>query len=243
MEDIDRNNHARQNIRDIVPNDSEYSAEVLLKDIDSMKASMLNLDADRVKAIREGTDADKDLVSSYQELTERVGADPIENVLGSRKIEVEKRLSMAIDDENLAKGRTKSESIDYKHQIQEQIDNLRQSLLVLSPDQVRTLKAQGETLDISKLDLSVDQQMIIDKNRGAQALNVTYQSYRSTYGGDVIDSIIVSREIPDYAPNTKNMSVASIVEEFELETVVPTQRQSLDITTAIGLGEGVIKFQ
>jgi hypothetical protein len=38
------------------------------------------------------------------------------------------------------------------------------------------------------------------------------------------------------------MSVASIVEEFELETVVPTLRQSLDITSAVGLGGGCYKI-
>ncbi|MCY4046457.1 MAG: hypothetical protein OXE99_15455 [Cellvibrionales bacterium] len=256
LEDIDRNNHARNNIRASLGADPKQ-ADAIFKEIDQMKSAMLRLDADEIKAIREGTSDESALVDSYNNLKTKIDEVALEDALDSHKMEAEKRLEKAIDQENLAKNRSKLEGIDYKNTIQDTIDKLRQSLLVLTPAQMQKLRAQqsdevevsplgstplGSTpFDLTRLDLTPDQEMVVNSNGEADGLAVAYKSFKSTYanlGDKVIDNIIMPREIAGYTPNTKNMSVATVVEEFELEAIVPTLKTGLDIKTAVGLGEG-----
>ena len=225
LEDVDRNNQARQNIRDHLGEKgfSEADIESRLRSLDALKVKLLASDGDKVQKIREGNEtSDADANQLYAWLKNSLGGDLLEQALGSKKIEAEHRIVASWDLEIENNQMTKQEGIDHKNKVQSQLDDLRQTFQLLDAEQINVVRTGSK--DPSAF--TAEQLAMIERNGGFEALEKNFQSLSNAYGQDVIEALVIPQTIPNYKRSLDNMSMISMVEGFEFEQVVPAVSKS-----------------
>ncbi|MCY4045108.1 MAG: hypothetical protein OXE99_08510, partial [Cellvibrionales bacterium] len=217
LEDVASNNQARENFyQHMLSRGESDRTNVVLAEVDRFVNALKMMPPHRIKKIMTGDDGERIWVDVYEQIRLDIDNDTIlQDMIDIKRLWGDRKFNLSIDDKLQTSRLSKELQIHIKNDDIDQLGKLRQIFRYFSDAQIEEFTtAQSARI---KMDLTEEQQLIIDVNGDIDELLRSYHSLKEI-DEEALNSAVIPRRVHGVSMDLSHLRVASIVEAFELDT-------------------------